>query len=371
MNKTEPIRILHVISSMQRAGSQRLLINLYREMDHNSIQFDLVENKGEEETEWDAEIRQGGGRIYHCPRLQKNNILQYIKWWNRFYKEHGGEYKIIHGHSGGSAPVYLAIAKKHGLYTIAHSHSAVASGYRVVGFNTLRLVRFVADFYIACSNLAAYNRFGRRIACSTEKCCILKTAINADEFAFHSEDRNEARIEFGVEGKLCVGTVGRICPEKNPAGIIHIIEKCVQRNNNFKFLWCGDGELRKSVELEIAKRNLKDHVIFLGVRNDVNRILCAMDVFILPSLYEGLANAAIEAQASGLPCLCSDTVDKETRAIELCQFIPLDDYDKWADAVMKSTICENRENYFFEVKKAGYDIREAAQYLSGLYQSKN
>lgn len=147
----KPIRILHVIGVLNRGGAETMIMNLYRSMDRTKVQFDFVENEGDEAA-FDAEIRQLGGRIYHCPRYKGLNHFAYERWWNDFFKSHQGEYPIVHGHIGSTAAIYLSIAKKYGAYTIAHSHNTNAKksarncAYSALSYPT----RYIADHFFTC-----------------------------------------------------------------------------------------------------------------------------------------------------------------------------------------------------------------------------
>lgn len=157
---SDPIRVLHVIGIMNRGGAETMIMNLYRHVDRNKVQFDFVENEGETAA-YDGEILALGGKIYRCPRYRGKNHLAYKRWWHDFFRSHPGEYPIVHGHIGSTAAIYLSIAKKYGAYTIAHSHSAGAgtAAYQIFSYPT----RFIADHFFACSDDAAVSRYGRKV----------------------------------------------------------------------------------------------------------------------------------------------------------------------------------------------------------------
>ena len=169
-DRNAPIRVLHVIGIMNRGGAETMIMNLYRQIDREKVQFDFVEHSIEAAA-YDEEIQRLGGRIFRCPHYTGKNHLAYVKWWNGFFEKHTGEYRIVHGHIGSTAAIYLSIAKKHGLFTVAHSHNSNGPLnprellYRILSYRT----RFVADFFFACSKQAGEDRFGKRVTNDTKK----------------------------------------------------------------------------------------------------------------------------------------------------------------------------------------------------------
>ncbi len=369
----EPIRVLHVLSAMERAGTETLLMNLYRNIDRNKVQFDFAVS-ATDKAAYDDEIVSLGGIIYHYPRYRGKNHFAYKEWWNLFFKKHP-EYHIVHGHIGSTAAIYLNIAKKHGCFTIAHSHSTYGKPnaqqimYRIFSFPT----RFVADQFLGCSMLALETRYGDNVAHNTDKAQILHNAIDAKKFRYNSEIRKRIRDEFSINNnEFIVGTVGRMTPSKNPYFTLDIIEKLSKSIQNFKFLWVGTGELENDIKRIIKEKKLENKVIFTGSVSNANEMYQAMDVFIFPSLYEGLGNVAIEAQAAGLPTICSIKVPKEAKATELAEFIPLDNAKIWCKKLLELMKLVKSYNYmrpdtYNIIVGANYDIVGVTKWLENLY----
>lgn len=196
----KPIRVLHVIGIMNRGGAETMIMNLYRHIDRSKVQFDFVENSSEPAI-FDEEIISLGGRIYRCPHYNGKNHFTYAKWWNEFFQAHSKEYPIVHGHLGSTAAIYLAIAKKYGVYTIAHSHNTNANrslqqvAYAVYSFPT----RFVADHFFACSAEAARDRFGRKISENHQLCQVLKNAIDLQQFFISASNREYIRKKYAID----------------------------------------------------------------------------------------------------------------------------------------------------------------------------
>lgn len=363
----QQIRILHVIGQMNRGGAESMIMNIYRKIDRTKIQFDFVVHT-ETICDFDAEIKLLGGKIYNCPRFTGTNIVSYISFWNEFFKYHK-EYKIIHGHIGSSASIYLKIAKKNGLFTIAHSHSAgvnhgiKGSMYKVFSYPT----RFIADYFFACSEKAGISRYGNKVVNNKSMFSILKNAIDVNQYKFSEEIREKKRKELGLIDKFVIGHVGRFDKAKNQEYLVEIFKVISQRNKDAVLLLIGDGKLKSYLIEKVKNYGLEDRVIFTGVRSDVNELLQAMDVFVFPSIYEGLPVTVIEAQAAGLPCLISDTITDEVCITPLVEKLPINKEPiVWAKRVDLLRNCKH-EDFLEDIKNRGYDINTSVLNLEKFY----
>lgn len=362
-----PIRVLHVIGSMNRGGAETMIMNYYRHIDRSKIQFDFVENTFEPAA-FDDEIRKLGGRIYNCPHYNGKNHFAYKKWWKAFFEEHKDEYQIVHGHIGSTAAIYLAVAKEYGLYTIAHSHNTRTSWnarellYAIYAYPT----RHIADRFFACSYEAGVSRYGKVFSADKDICSIISNAIDTDDFVFDPEKRNQMREQLGVEDKFVVGHVGRFMNQKNHSFLIDIFSELHKTNEDSVLLLIGGGLLENSIKKKVDELQLADSVIFAGIQSNMPDFYQAMDVFVLPSLFEGLGIVNIEAQTSGLPCYVSTGVSKEAKISELLKYIPLEKgAGYWAEQI--SVVPNNRVDMREEIKNAGYDITENAAHLCEIY----
>lgn len=362
------IRILHVIGIMNRGGAETMIMNLYRNVDRTKVQFDFVENTSEKAI-FDDEILALGGCIYNCPHYNGKNHFEYKKWWNDFFKEHKGEYKIIHGHLGSTASIYLKIAKKYGLCTIAHSHNTIMKKdlnnliYKVYSYPT----RFIADYFFTCSYVAGVSRFGKKIANDSKRCYLLKNSVETKKFLYDKDVRDQVRKEFDVQDKIVIGHVGRFNVQKNHVFLIDIFKKIYEKNKNTVLFILGDGEEKEKILEKVKNLDLVDCVRFLGVRNDVNKIMQCMDVMLFPSLFEGLPVTIIEAQASSLPCVLSDTITKECKITENVEFLSLKtDVDTWSNVTLKMSKLP-RYDSSNDIIKSGYDIEQNAIWLQNFY----
>lgn len=366
----EPIRILHVIGSMNRGGAENMIMNYYRNIDRKMVQFDFVENI-DKEAAFDSEIKALGGRIYRCPHYNIKNHFFYVRWWKNFLEKHAKEYTAIHGHLGSTAAIYLSLAKKYGLYTIAHSHSANGKphnlkdvAYRLFSYPT----RFVADYFFACSKAAGVTRYGKKVS-QSPKCRVLNNAIDTGHFAFREELRSQVRNSLQIPpDALVVGHVGRFVEVKNHSLLLNIFSEVRKKNDSAILLLVGDGELRGMIEERAGKLGVAKYVVFLGEHSDVSPYYQAMDVFVFPSLYEGLPLTLVEAQTVGLPCVVSNRVSPECVVThDLVTVQSLESSPQvWGEHIL-SISCAGRAGYANQVAANGYDITETVKWLQGFY----
>lgn len=364
----KPFRILHVLGGLNSGGAETMIMNIYRNIDRSEIQFDFVIHTNEK-CAYNDEINELGGRIYTVPSYVGKNHFKYKKTWELFFNNHQ-EYKIIHGHMRSTAAIYLRIAKKHGLITIAHSHSTASRGNKAQQLvkNIMQFpIRYIADYLFACSDEAGKWLFGKN-AIKKDNYKIIKNAIDVETYVFNEARRNEIRKALGIEDKFVVGHVGSFTYPKNHKFLIDVFYQVQMQNKNSILLLVGDGELIPQIEKQINSLGIKDKVIFTGVVPNVNDYMQAMDAFVFPSLFEGLGMAVIEAQAAGLPCIVSDTLPNEVFITDLIEALPLSILTKvWAESIVKS-IKYTKKNTINEIKKAGFDIAEEAKEIEDIYK---
>jgi glycosyltransferase involved in cell wall biosynthesis len=363
----KPIRILQVFAQMNRGGAETMIMNLYRKIDRSKVQFDFMVHTNEK-CVFDDEIQELGGKIFRVPAYNGKNHICYKKSWEQFFNNHS-EYNTIHGHVRSTASIYLAIAKKNGLITIAHSHSTSSgAGFSAIVKNLLQYpIRYIADYLFACSETAGVWLFGKK-ACKKNNFYILNNAIDAKIFIYNKNTRSKVRREFRIDNNFVIGHIGRFNTPKNHKFLIEVFKTVYDQNNNVVLMLVGDGELRHVIEKKVEDLGLMGSVIFTGVRSDISELLQAMDIFVFPSLYEGLGIAVIEAQAAGLPCIVANTVPREAYVTNLVESLSLKaSKDKWADRILK--ICNDYEriNTYEEIKINGYDIKETGKFLERFY----
>lgn len=360
-----PIRILHMIGSFNLGGSQTMVLNLYRAMDREKVQFDFVLDHPQER-ELADQAEKLGARIYTVPAFTGTNFGQVRSAWDKLFTEHP-EYKVLHSHVRSYASVYLPVAGKHGVKTIIHSHSTSnGKGIKALVKAAMQYpLRFLADYYFSCSEEAGRWLFGDRIV-DGNRHHIIKNAIDAGAYRIDDEVRAAYIQELGLSGKRVYAHVGRFHPAKNHGFLLRVFQKIQQQQKNAVLILAGDGELRGSIEEQIDALGIRDTVLLLGSRHDIPKLLQAADVFLFPSVWEGLGIVAVEAQAAGLPCICSDRVPKLVETTEHCRFLPLEE-DAWVRAAL-NTPCQRTDTYS-QIVAAGYDVRTTAQWMEQFYRN--
>ena len=360
-------RILQVMGTLNRGGAETLLMNIYREIDRKKIQFDFIVHSDDANNlgDYKDEILELGGHIYSFPKYRIINHVYYKKMWNKFFEDHN-EYKVIHGHIRSTASIYLKIAKKHGLVTIAHSHS-ISSGKGFEGAIKSILqykIRFVADYFMGCSKKANEWLFGKKIA-KSNKCRILKNGIDIKKFSFNETIRKKVRKKLNItDGDILIGHVARFSNEKNQIFALEVLKDITKDNKKYKLIFIGDGPDKEKIIKRTNELNLKNNVIFLGSVPNVYEYLNAMDIFIFPSLYEGLGMALIEAQISGLKCLASKNVPLEAKITDNVKFLSLTKKE-WKLAIEKGNT--KRKKAEINEKCSEYDIKNISKQIQNFY----
>jgi len=305
MNKDKelsyPIRVLQVFSRMDRGGAETTIMNFYRKIDRNKVQFDFLVHT-DEKCAYDDEIELLGGRIFRIPRYSINNNIKYFRLWINFLKRHS-EYRIIHGHYFTISAIYFCAAKIFNSVCIAHSHNTNYMGPRTKRIMKRLItfpVRYIADYLFACSKDAGIWLYGKN-ALRDKKFLLMNNSLDTKRFIFNSKNRGKKRKELKIINKFVIGHIGRFDLQKNHIFIIEIFKKIFTIDKNSILILVGDGKLK--IEQKVLDMGLYGNVIFTGVRSDIPELLQAMDVFLFPSLYEGFPLVLLEAQASGLKCI--------------------------------------------------------------------
>lgn len=363
------LRILHVIGAMGSGGAEALLMNIYRQIDRTKIQFDFVVHTNKEAF-YDNEIISLGGKIYRAPRFNVVNFIQYRKFWNAFFQEHP-EYPIVHGHINSSAAIYLQCAKKHGRVAVVHSHATKNQEKSLRAFVFLVAsypIRYIADFFFGCSKQAGIDRFGKKVA-ESDRFRVLNNGIDTSRYVFDLAKRNTIRSQYGIpEGCLTVGHVGRFTFAKNHKFLIDVFAQIHEKEPNSVLMMIGVGELEEEIRQQIRNLKIEKSVIFVGQTNAVCDYLQAMDVFVFPSVFEGLGIALVEAEAAGLPCVVSENIQKEADiGCGLVKIVSLNaGVDQWVKTVLENRNI-TREDCSSFVKDSGFDISGTSDFIQHFY----
>jgi len=363
------IKILQVYPVMNNAGTEMVIMNLFQNIDASKVHFDfLVQDNGER----DNEIIQAGSTIYKIPFKNKK---QYYHDLIEFFHEHP-EYAGVHTHTHGQMGVVLKAAKKCDIkLRIAHSHNArqdLPKIARLYKYLTSHDIEDNATDFFACSKEAAKWLFPRRY----RDFMFLPNGIEIDKFIYNQENRNEIRKEFGIgEHDFVVGHIGRLAKQKNHDFIIDIVDN-LKKHKNIKFLCIGEGPLFDDLLNRVNELGLQDKIILAGSRNDAYKFYSAFDLFILPSLHEGLGIVAIEAQTAGLQTIVSDGVPKAADCgLGLFKMLGIkkEDVKKWSEAILNQLESYNslsRSKFYNQIKESDYNIKFSAKKIEKFYLSK-
>lgn len=371
-----PVRILHVIHRMRPGGAQALVMNIYRHLDRSQIQFDFAVRSNQSEY-YDEEIESLGGRLFHLPWGNGNplNVVAYTRGLEAVLREEG-PFTGLHSHVSMFSGHVLPIGRKAGIkLRLVHGHSAAAekvSLLRSAWSEVMRRrIRANATHFLACSPTAAEWLYGTQWQ-QNVRFWLFPNAIDLAPYASIHPDRHLWRLKTGlpIKGPL-VGHIGRFDQVKNHTFLLEIFSTFRDFFPEAKLILVGEGDLKKHIEREAEAKGIAEAVCFLGVRSDIPQILGALDLFVLPSLHEGLGIVLVEAQAAGVPCLASDTVPKEVDlGLGLVRFESLDAGAlAWAQALRALALRNGPawEKRKAALQKAGYDIGGSVKFLQKLY----
>lgn len=364
----EPIRILMVFTILNRGGAETMVMNYYRHIDRSKVQFDFIVHR-EERGAFDDEIEALGGKIYRMMPLHPLTFGKYKKQIAEFFDEHP-EYKIIHGHCSESGYFIYKEAHKRGVpMIIAHAHSTKAIFDIKWFFRTYfkHAMRKYITHTFTCGNESAKWLVGNKLSANA---ILQRNAIDTSKYIYSNDKAHIIRKLFNIsENDFVVGHVGSFWKIKNHSFLIDIFNNLKEKHNKSKLILIGEGELKNDIIRKVNELNLQNDVLFLGTRNDVPDLLNVFNIFVFPSLGEGLSVAMLEAQCAGLRCVVSDTIPREVEKTDLISFLPLNKKaDYWADEILKSHGKRyDRTGYHSIIAKAGYDIKENAEWLQNYY----
>jgi len=370
-----PIRILRIVAVMNRGGIETQIMNMYRKLDRSKFQFDFLVTRDENGV-FDGEIEKLGGKIYRVPSVRKVGLFKFIKYIDNFFKNHQ-EYKIVHCHMNTWSGLFLNIAKRHNVpVRIAQSHSAQQGikNYTVKGIieNSFKkvmklFIKVGANHYWAVGKEAGEWLYGKKIAQTKMK--IIPNAKDLDMYKYDPKVRGELRKDLEIgSNTILIGHVGSFSSVKNHEFLINLFYQMREKGLECKLCLVGDGPLRKNFEKKVSDMQIYDRVIFLGLRNDVNKLMSAFDVFVLPSKFEGMPNVVIEAQAAALPCVISDSITSEIdMGMDLVEYISLQKSSVyWIDAVLNKK-CIERNIPTNKMIERGYDLKSLTKWLEEFY----
>lgn len=361
------IKVLHVLSAVGSGGVETMLLNYYKRLDKNHVHFDLVAHS-ENSNIMARDFEKLGSHVFYITG-QRVNIRKNQKELKKILLV--GGYDVIHFHHG-ILSLGVRIAKRYSPQSkiIIHSHGSYEPSFvvRFLKFFLRIFIKKYGDYFCACSNAAARYAFGLKFV-KRGKVVIIHNAIDVKRFQFSQQSRTRLEEEYGIKSnELCIGVVGRLSSPKNPFFTVELANELRKIDFKFRLLWIGEGELRGVIEKRIFQYDLKDNIVLCGVKKNVNEYYSVFDVFILPSMNEGLGIVAIEAQQNGVPVLVSDKVPREVVLTNNCKSLPLD-LEIWRNEIISINTTKRHVVKDFEIGMLGYDIEKESVKLLNFYKT--
>lgn len=367
----EKIRILYIVPSLRVCnGVASYAMNYFRNIDKNKFHIDFVTGINEESLYFD-EIKKAGSKIYYIPKMGIRNIIMVRKKIKKFLKENAKNYDIIHCHVLNMGAFYLYYAKRYGIkIRILHSHVTKTADSKIHEIRNKVLLPVAinnANYFFACSKDAGKQIFNSR------EFIVINNAIDGKRFVYNEKFRKEIRERYKISDKsIVIGNIGRLCNQKNQKFLIDVYEKIMLKNSDTKLFIVGNGPLEAELKKYVDNKKIKDNIIFVKPTNYIEKFYQAFDVFVLPSIYEGLGIVLVEAQVSGLPCVVSDVIPKEAQISDKYKKLSLKESEnEWSDVILNSII-KKRETNLIGLEKNNFDIKietnKLMQYYSMIYE---
>ena len=362
----QPIRVLNMFTIMDRGGAETMVMNYYRHIDRTKVQFDFLVHR-EQRGAYDDEIERMGGRIYRMCPVYPQNFSRYKRDLRTFFRAHP-EYKIIHSHMSELGYFAFREAERQGVpVRICHAHNAPHGFDAKMIMRTYfkkRMMPYLTHLFM-CGEESGKWLYGEK---NKSRFIMLNNAIDAAVYSFDASKREEMRRQLDLTDELVVGHVGRFNPQKNHPFLLDIFTSLLKKEPDTVLLLVGGGADMPKIQAKVQEFGIAEHVRFLGVRSDVADLMQAMDVFVFPSLYEGLPVTMVEAQASGLPCIISDKVPPECILTDgLVNIMPLSaSPEAWAEKILTMRAAP-RTDRREEIATHGFDISTEAVKLQEFY----
>lgn len=366
MNR-KTIRILHVVRKMDKGGVQSMIMNYYRNIDPTMIQFDFVVQDSEKGF-YDDEIYGLGGNIYIAKNL--TNIFGYYNSLNTILKQN--KYQIIHIHQNFANVHSLLVAYFNKIpVRISHSHNDYPEKNlirKIMKKNIKLFINILSTHRFSCSVNAGNWLYGVSQV-KKGNVYVVNNAINTEKYSFNKKTRIEVRRELNLKDSIVIGHVGNFNTQKNHSFLIDVFEQYLKINKNSFLFLVGEGNLENTIRKKVESKNMNENVKFLGTQSDVEKWLNVFDIFLLPSLHEGLPVTLIEAQTTGLKCLISNEVTKDVALTNLLKYLSLDlSPDVWAKELNNMIDSSQlRTSMSEKIKFSGYDIKIQSKILSEKY----
>ena len=359
------VRILHCFNALANGGVEAFVMSVYRHINREQVQFDFLLRDNNRTHYWD-EIERMGGRIFTTPPYPRHAFKNYLAT-KRFMKEHFDEYDTIHVHANSLFYMTaIQLAKKYGIKNrIIHSHNTKGSNQIasiVHQYHKMSVNQF-ANVKLACSKAAAEWMF------PDDEYTIINNGIDTEKYRFNSSVRDKIRNELHLNGKYVIGHIGRFVEQKNHRFIINLFNEYQKKDDNAVLLLVGFGPLEEQIKAQVSELGIDSKVIILNNRHDPYNLLQAMDLFLFPSVFEGFGISLLEAEASGLNCICSTAIPGEVLISDQVQVLSLDDdLERWTNEIsVKKEQSHNRDVGYQQVLESGFDIQHTCDQLMKIY----
>lgn len=370
------VKILYISGIRPIGGIKSFILNYQSHFNRDVLNIDHLYFSDNSPNDFDHIAMELGSKVYQFPGMKYSRFLSIYRMLDEFFSEHAHEYLAIHIHSPNVAFICGPLAMKYGIkYSIMHSHSIKFSG-KLINSLRNRLLCFnlkcYSNVYLACSKIAAEFLYGKKY-CLEGKVKIFKNAIDCDRFKFNVKVRNKLRENMNLADKLVIGHVGNFYCQKNHEFLLYIFQEMIKIRSDVVLMLVGENGDDNHIDFikrKVKFLGLENNVLFLGKRMNVNDLMSAMDIFVLPSHFEGLGMVLIEAQASGLPCFASDMVPKEAGITDLVHYIALNKSASiWAKEIFSHIDGFVRKDHLQQICDAGYEIKIEAKKLEDFYLS--
>ncbi|WP_303206983.1 glycosyltransferase family 1 protein [Bacteroides oleiciplenus] len=368
---SKPVRILHVFNFFNQGGVENFVMNVYRNIDREKIQFDFafpIHQKGY----FDDEVISMGGRIFFFDS-EKKSLWNYYKNLRRIIRENG-PYAAIHSHVYYFSGYILFVAKLCGIKVrIAHSHETLKGREQTVirkmyQWFMRHMIKANATHCLACSDLAGKYLFSKQVSYQ-----VLYNGIDFQRFTYKNNEREALRQKLGFQEQKILINVGRFAEQKNHVFIINIFKELCSRSSNYRLILIGTGPLKNSIQELCKQYGFEDKVLFLFDIKNTEDYYSTSDVFILPSLYEGMGIVSIEAQATGLPSLLSDKITREVGVTDIAEYLSIEDnVVEWVDRIeIVTEQCIDRTVYVNRLLNSPFNINKTIADLIPIYTTES
>ncbi|KPN14641.1 glycosyl transferase [Bacillus australimaris] len=373
---SEPKRVLHIVGGMNRGGAETMIMNIYRALDRNVLQFDFITHR-KDVCDYDEEIRRLGGRIFYVPSIGASSPMAFVKALTKTIKQ-AGPFQAVHAHTDFQTGFSALAAKLAGVKVrICHSHNTAwkqspngLDHLMLKGFR--QLIFTFSTQLVACGEDAGAFLFGQK-KMENGRVEVLPNGIDLSLFFQPgSDEKAEIKKQLHLlEKKMIIGHIGRFHEQKNHVFFMELAQTLKKQGVSFQLVLVGDGPLKPVVESYAKKAGILENIVFTGVVSDVPKYMKAFDVFVMPSLFEGLPLVLVEAQASGLPCVISDHITEEVDlGCGLVKRMSLrDSAHEWMKAVLEAYHAEPplQETIISQLEQRGFDVKQNITRVMDLY----